>query len=248
MANDRGGMPRGGVGDPWGQGPGGRRMPAAPRERRPLLAGLALLLVVGGAAASGYLAFNANKKVAAIEIATKVVQGQPLTLADMQEEEISGAAPGSYVAWAFRDQVAGNDAATTIPAGALLVSGMTQRPNSQQNNGPQVGLNVKAGQIPANLQPGDSVDVVALVAPQSGNGSSSSSGSSASATCPASTTDQILTEAVVNNVAPNSAGDGANVTLSMPAQSNSQTAAYIAGCASDQLIALVYLPEANGTG
>ena len=38
------------------------------------------------AAASGYLAFNANKKVAAIEIATEVVQGQPLTLADMQEE------------------------------------------------------------------------------------------------------------------------------------------------------------------
>jgi|HubBroStandDraft_5_1064220.scaffolds.fasta_scaffold109226_2 hypothetical protein len=246
MANDRGGMPRGGVGDPWGQGPGSRRMPAAPRERRPLLAGLALLLVVGGAAASGYLAFNANKKVAAIEIATKVVQGQPLTLADMQEEEISGAAPGSYVAWAFRDQVAGNDAATTIPAGTLLVSGMTQRPNSQQNNGPQVGLNVKAGQIPANLQPGDSVDIVALVAPQSGNGSGSSS--SSAATCPASSTDQILSQAVVNNVAPDSSGDGANVTLSMPAQSNTQTAAYIAGCASDQLIALVYLPEANGTG
>jgi hypothetical protein len=246
MANDRGGMSRGGVGDPWGQAPGSRRMPAAPRERRPLLAGLALLLVVGGAAASGYLAFNANKKVAAIEIATKVVQGQRLTLADMQEEEISGAAPGSYVSWAFRDQVAENDASTTIPAGTLLVAGMTQRPNSQQNNGPQIGLNVKAGQIPAGLQPGDSVDVVALVAPQSGSGSSS--GSSASATCPASTTDQILSEAVVNSVDANSSGDGANVTLSMPAQSNGQTAAYIAGCASDQLIALVYLPEANGTG
>jgi hypothetical protein len=245
MANDRGGMSRAGVGDPWAQAPGGRRMPAAPRERRPLLAGLALLLVVGGAAASGYLAYNANQKVAAIEIVTKVVQGQPLTVSDMQEEEISGASPGSYVSWSFRNEVAGNDASTTIPAGTLLVAGMTERPNSQQNNGPQIGLNVKAGQIPASLQPGDTVDVVALVA--AGSGGSSSSADS-DPICPATSTDEILSQAVVDNVQPSAAGDGANVSLSMPSQSNDQTAANIAGCASDQRIALVYLPEANGTG
>jgi hypothetical protein len=242
MANDRGGMSRGGAGDPWSQAPGSRRMPAAPRERRPALAILALVLVVGGAVASGYLVIGASKKVAAIEIVTKVAQGQPLTVADMQEEDISGASPGSYVPWSFRDQVAGNDASTTIPPGTLLIAAMTQRPNSQVNNGPQVGLNVKAGQIPGDLQAGDSVDVVALVATGSGGGNS------ASGDCPASSTDQILTQAVVNSVAPNASGDGANVTLSLPNPPNPALAASIAGCASDQQVALVYLPYANGTG
>jgi hypothetical protein len=211
-------------------------MPAAPRERRPALAALALLLVIGGAAASGYLVLGASKKVAAIEIVTKVAQGQPLTVSDMQEEDISGAGPGSYVPWSFREQVAGNDASTTIPAGTLLVGGMTQRPNSQSNDGPQVGLNVKAGQIPANLQPGDSVDVVALVAPQGEN----------DPLCQASTPDQILATAVVSNVSPGASGDSANVTLSLASPPNPALAANIAGCASDQRVALVYLPYDNG--
>ena len=79
MANDRGGMSRGGAGDQWSQAPGGRRMPAAPRERRPALAVLAALLVVAGALASGYLVLGASKKTAAIEIITNVAQGQPLS-------------------------------------------------------------------------------------------------------------------------------------------------------------------------
>jgi hypothetical protein len=215
-------------------------MPAAPRERRPALAVLAALLVVAGALASGYLVLGASKKTAAIEIITNVAQGQPLTVSDMQEEDISGAGSGSYVPWSFRDQVAGNDASTTIPAGTLLVAAMTEKPGSQQNNGPQVGLNVKSGQIPANLQAGDSVDVVALVS-QSGGGSSE-------ATCPATSTDEILSQAVVNNVQPGATGDDANVTLSLPSPPNPALAASIAGCASDQDIALVYLPYENGAG
>ena len=241
MANDRGGMGRGGSGDPWAQLPGGRRMPAPPRQRRPVLAVLALVLVVGGAAASGYLAYNANKKVAAIEIIAKVAAGQPLTLSDMAEEQISGATSGSYVSWNFRAQVAQYDAATTIPPGTLLVAGMTVKPNRQQDNGPQVGLNVKAGQIPANLQPGDSVDVVALTAPSNGGNSA--------AECPATSTDDILTTAVVSSVTPGAGGDSPNVTLSLPyPPANEQLAADIAGCATDQRIALVYRPYANGTG
>jgi hypothetical protein len=218
--------------------PGGRRMPAQPRQRRPVLAVLALVLVVGGAAASGYLAYNANKKIAAIEIIAKVNSGQPLALSDMAEEEISGATPGSYVSWNFRFQVAQYDANTTIPQGTLLVAGMTVKPNSQQDNGPQVGLNVKAGQIPGNLQPGDSVDVVALVAT-----------GSTDAGCPASTADEILTTAVVYSVTPGGSGDSPDVTLSLPyPPANDQLAADIAGCAADQRIALVYRPYANGTG
>jgi hypothetical protein len=244
MANDRGGTSRGGAGDQWAQMPGGRRMPQAPRERRPALAVLALLLVVGGAAASGYLALSASKKVAAIEITQNLVPGEQIALGDMQEEDIAGASGGSYTPWSLRNEVAGNDAKTTIPVGTLLIAGMTEQPGSQQNNGPQVGLNVKAGQIPANLQVGDTVDVIQLV-----GASGSSSNSNSNPTCPATQTDNPIALAVVNNISPNASGDGANVTLSLSDNPpNPQTAAYIAGCASDQLIGLVYLPYQHGTG
>ena len=48
--------------------------------------------------------------------------------------------------------------------------------------------------------------------------------------------------------APGATGDDANVTLSLPSPPNPALAASIAGCASDQDIALVYLPYENGAG
>ena len=53
MASDRGTMTRGAGIDqqaPWGEAtaPAGRRMPSTPRERKPVLAILAVLLIVGG--------------------------------------------------------------------------------------------------------------------------------------------------------------------------------------------------------
>ena len=79
MVSDRGTLPRGAVADQqasWAEptAPGGRRMPSAPRERKPALAAVAILLVALGAASAGYLVLNAGHRVGAVEITQDVGQ------------------------------------------------------------------------------------------------------------------------------------------------------------------------------
>src|SRR4051812_50126689 len=72
MASDRGTITRGSGVDQQGQWaeptmPAGRRAPSAPRERKPALAILAVLLIVGGALAAGTLVIKSGHRVGAVE-------------------------------------------------------------------------------------------------------------------------------------------------------------------------------------
>ena len=126
MAGDRGTLSRsaGLSGDqqaPWTEsaGPSGRRMPSAPRERKPALFALAILLVAAGAGAAGLLVIRAGSKVQAIEIVQRVNQNARIPVIAMQQVGISAGSGVSYVPWSQVDQVARYFAATTIPAGQL---------------------------------------------------------------------------------------------------------------------------------
>src|SRR6202162_4835869 len=104
MVSDRGTLSRGAVADQptsWAEppAPGGRRMPSAPRERKPALAALAVLLVAAGAVAAGLLVINAGHKVAAVEITQEVGQGEQIPASAVQEVEISSNSGLNYVAW-----------------------------------------------------------------------------------------------------------------------------------------------------
>src|SRR5688500_13092246 len=94
--------PAGGAGGPGQQGPGqqgpgqaglgrtglgasgGQRLPAAPRERKPALAALAVLLILGGALTSAYLVMASGQRVAAIRIAQPVAAGQRIPLGALE--------------------------------------------------------------------------------------------------------------------------------------------------------------------
>jgi hypothetical protein len=232
MASDRGTIPRGGVSDQqWAEptAPGGRRMPSAPRERKPALAILAVLLVALGGTAAGYLVIDAGHKVAAIEIVQEVNQGQQIPASAMQEVEISGASSNLYIPWMFESQVAKVYASTTIPADTLLTPNMTERSPGQAQDGPQVGLSLKTGQDPANLAPGDTVQAIAV-----GTGTD----------C-ATTPDQTLGQATVVSVSNGVDGANASVTLALP--TGSTDSPLIAGCANAGDVALVLMPS-GGTG
>src|SRR5580700_11337568 len=102
MASDRGTLSRGATADQqtsWAEptAPGGRRMPSAPRERKPALAALAVLLVALGAVAAGFLVINAGHKVAAVEITQEVGQGEQIPASAVQEVEISSNSGLNYV-------------------------------------------------------------------------------------------------------------------------------------------------------
>jgi hypothetical protein len=163
MVSDRGTLPRGAVADQQGSwaeptAPGGRRMPSAPRERKPALAALAVLLVALGAVAAGYLVISAGHRVGAVEITQEVGQGQRIPAAAIKEVEIAADSGVNYVAWQYANRVAGVFAAVQIPAGTLLTPAMTAATNNFAAGKVEVGLSLKAGQAPANLLIGQTVE------------------------------------------------------------------------------------------
>ena len=133
-------------------------MPSAPRERKPALAALAVLLVALGAVAAGYLVINAGHRVGAVEITQQVGQGQRIPASAIKEVEIASNSGINYVAWQYANRVAGIYATVQIPAGTLLTSAMTTATNNLAQGKVQVGLSLKPGQAPANLLIGQSVE------------------------------------------------------------------------------------------
>lgn len=169
MANDRGTMQRGLQSGPQEQGgwpeptaPAGRRLPAAPRERKPALAALALLLIAGGALAAGFLVIKSGKRVAAIEISRQVGAGQQLPLSAMEQVQVASDSGVPYVPWGDASQVARFFAATTIPPGTLLTSAMVARASAVTDGKDVIGLALKDGQWPGQLTVGDHVAVFSV--------------------------------------------------------------------------------------
>jgi hypothetical protein len=175
MASDRGTMTRGtGVDQqaPWGEptAPAGRRMPGAPRERKPALAFLAVLLIAGGALAAGVMVAKSGQRVGAIEITQAIAQGQQIPASAIQEVQISADSGVSYVSWQYQGQVSQYFATTPIPKGTLLNNGMLSKSNSLPNGDAEVGLALKDGQIPDNLQAGETIDVYSTQNATGGSG------------------------------------------------------------------------------
>jgi len=227
MVSDRGTLPRGAVADQqasWAEptAPGGRRMPSAPRERKPALAALAVLLVALGAVAAGYLVINAGHRVGAVEITQQVGQGQRIPASAIKEVEIASNSGINYVAWQYANRVTGIYAAVQIPAGTLLTSAMTSATNNLAAGKVQVGLSLKPGQAPANLLIGQSVEAFG-VGTGSGCGAAAAGGGGAGGTGGGnggngSGSGVPITTGVIASVVGSTASNGstAAVTLAVP--------------------------------
>ena len=173
MSSDRGTLQRGPAADqqaPWPQptAPASRRPPSAPRERKPVLAVLALLLIVGGALTAGYLVNQNNKKVAAIEVSQQLGAGQHIPLSAMQEVQISASSGVNYVPWNEASQVAQFYASAAIPPGTLLNGAMVVRGATVTKGKDELGLALKEGQLPDGLQVGDHIDIYQVSNAQTG--------------------------------------------------------------------------------
>lgn len=142
----------------WPTPPESRRLPTAPRERKPALAALAALLILGGALGAGLLVVRSGRRVAAIEISRRVGAGQRIPRGAMREVRIAGAGL-SYVAWRQAGQVARFYASVPLPAGTLLTSAMVARASDLAAGEDVLGLAVKDGRWPRRLRPGDHVSI-----------------------------------------------------------------------------------------
>ena len=226
MPGDRGTLARGASPaaqdkEPWVRptAPASRRAPRAARERKPGLAALALLLILGGALGAAYLVIQNGHRVAAIEITQALGPGQQIPFGALRQVEIAPGGGVNYVPWGEASQVSQFFAATAIPPGTLLSSGMVARTNNIANGKAVVGLALKDGQLPDGLQVGDRVDVYEV--------------SDATQSCPGTAGSMLAANAVV-------------LGISAPAAASSQSAIDVRVALAPAVAGAVACNAANG--
>ena len=240
MVSDRGTLPRGAVADQqasWAEptAPGGRRMPSAPRERKPVLAAVAILLVALGAASAGYLVLNAGHRVGAVEITQAVGQGQKIPASAIKEVQINSDTDVSYVAWQYANRVTGVFAAVQIPAGTLLTPKMTEAASNLTAGKVEVGLSLKPGQAPTNLLIGQTVRAFPV---GTGSGCAGGANGTGGGTGATATPGEPITTGTIVSVSGSTTTNGstAAVTLAVPETDAGVLACYAS--AGDVAIAL----------
>jgi hypothetical protein len=208
-------------------------MPSAPRERKPALAAVAILLVALGAASAGYLVLNAGHRVGAVEITQDVGQGQQVPASAIKEVQINADTDVSYVAWQFASRVTGDFARVQIPKGTLLTSLMLATTSNLTAGKVEVGLSLKPGQAPTNLLIGQTVQAFPV-----GNGSGCAGGANGSGTGTTATPGESITTGTIVSVIGTTSTNGstAAVTLAVPATDAGILACYAS--AGDVAIAL----------
>ncbi|MER7207087.1 hypothetical protein [Streptosporangium sp. NPDC000239] len=141
-------------------GPASRKLPVSPRERKPALAALALLLILGGALATTLLVLRSGDRVSAIRIVKQIGAGQQMLVTSMQEVQIADTGI-DYVPWSQSAQVAHDFASVTLLPGTLLTPRMVASASGELGPGKAiVGLSLKPGQLPITLDEGDRVQVI----------------------------------------------------------------------------------------
>lgn len=142
--------------------PQARSAPTRARERKPALAALAVLLILGGALASGLLVIRSGHRAAVIVVAKPVAAGQRITVGDMRQGQISADGVAS-VPWNQRFQVAKYNAKVAMVPGTVLTSKMVSASHVRVSGKLAVGLSLKPGQVPSGgLRQGDEVRLYGL--------------------------------------------------------------------------------------
>ncbi|NLT55725.1 MAG: hypothetical protein GXX79_14450 [Actinomycetales bacterium] len=138
---------------------GGARLPAPPRDRRPALAALALLLIVAGALGSALVAYRSGHRVDVLVARVDIKPGQRISDSDLGVERVATDSGGVVLASA-RQNFVGTVATARIPAGTLVNRTMFLKGSAIPGDAVVVGAVLTTAQRPARaLQPGNVVRV-----------------------------------------------------------------------------------------
>ncbi len=128
------------------------RLPST-RESRPALIGLAVLLIVGGALASAWLAIQSGHRAYYIEVEQEIVQGAQITENDLTRvslpEGFENAIPSDDV-----DSVVGLSATTRLLPGTILMRGMVSKTEGVEEGQTRLTMPVDDSPFVRGLQPG----------------------------------------------------------------------------------------------
>lgn len=128
------------------------RLPAT-RESRPALIGLAVILIVGGALASAWLAVQSGNRAYFLQIDEEVAQGATISDSDVSKvslpEDFSGGIPSDQV-----DDIIGKAAATRLLPGTVLTADMVSSKAGIADGKTQLTVPADSSPFISTLQPG----------------------------------------------------------------------------------------------
>ncbi|GAA5003409.1 hypothetical protein [Streptomyces siamensis] len=176
----------------------GERLPSAPRERKPALAALAVLLILVGALGATMLVLRAGDRVEVVRVTADIQAGE--SVGDhITSVMVADDASINYVRWNQRTGLKALKAKSTIYQGTVVIGDMFASKSSLPAGKAVVGLSLKEGQYPADLKSGDIVAAY-FVGDSSSSSSSSSSDRSGSSSSSGGSSTPIVSAARVTSV------------------------------------------------
>ncbi|MGW8725316.1 hypothetical protein ACWGNF_04655 [Streptomyces sp. NPDC055808] len=173
---------RGGAGTHRGSVPGqpvGERLPAPPRERKPALAALAVLLILIGALGATVLVLRAGDRVEVYKLRNDVAAGHAVQDGDLTTVMVAADDGTHYIHPGEREALRKLRAKSNLYSGSILVGEMFAEDGGLQAGKAAVGVSLKEGQYPTNLKDGETVAVY-RVGSSAGGSSSTGKGSGSS--------------------------------------------------------------------
>lgn len=217
---------------------GGERLPVAPRERKPALAALAVLLILVGALGATVIVMRAGNKISVVEVTTQIASGEPIPETAIHEVMISDGSGVDFIKWSQREDLLKHyRAGTNLTKGSLLVTSMITKNDQALTPGKSVvGLSLKDGQFPKGLQPGDTVAAY-RVGNIVGSTSSGKSSTDDSANNPL-INDHLIIKTIDNSAASSLSGSG-NTPVTVLVDTDSAAQLTIAASANQVSLVLV---------
>jgi SAF domain len=146
------------------------RLPGPVRERRPALAALAVLLILGGALASGLIALRSGERADYLVLRSGVQAGERIGATDLGVARIAGTGASAIPA-TQRAQVVGRYARARLFSGTLLTPAMLSTGSLVPPGAAVVGLVLSPARRPAGgLDRGDIVSVYTVPKADDGGG------------------------------------------------------------------------------
>ncbi len=177
----------------------GDRLPTPPRERKPALAALALLLILLGALGATMLVLRAGDRIEVIQLKDDLQAGETITDSKITSVMVNDDSGANFVPWSQRDGLKSLQAKSPLYKGTVLVGEMFAKKSAVQQGKATVGVSLKDGHYPISLKPGDNVAVY-RVGSGSQNSSSGSSSSSSSSSGSSDANSLLVERAVVSDV------------------------------------------------
>jgi SAF domain-containing protein len=135
--------------------------PSPPRRRRPGLAALAVLLIIGGAAIAGSLALRLDSREPVLVLNQDVAVGTKITASMLSTTNVAS----DKLMLIPEDQassVIGTYARTSLTRGELVDTSMLLRGAPFGSDVVQVGMPLSKGKVPSDLRAGDEVRIVRI--------------------------------------------------------------------------------------